>query len=256
MTIEIAIVFALLLATFLAMTTEKTPPDIVALCAMGALLGARILSPSEAFRVFGNEAAIAVGCMFVLSAALERTGALDQLGMATDRLVGQSDWSILLVLLPLVAFTSAFVNNTPVVLLFLPVVTSLAAKRNLKPSKLLIPLSFASILGGCCTLIGTSTNLLVGSTATELSQIQFRMFDLAPVGGIIATLGILYLLTLGRRLLPSRETLTSILQSTDDKKYRTEVAVLENSPLIGIPLTKTPISKQRFAQPNPMDWRL
>ena len=241
MTVEITIVFALLLATFFAMTTEKIPPDIIALCAMGVLLGAGILSPSEAFHVFGNEAAIAVGCMFVLSAALERTGALDQLGAATDRLVGQSDWSILLVLLPLVAFTSAFVNNTPVVLLFLPVVTGLAAKRNIKPSKLLIPLSFASILGGCCTLIGTSTNLLVSSTAAELGRIQFRMFDLAPVGGIIAALGILYLLTLGRRLLPSRETLASILQSTDDKKYRTEVAVLENSPLIGKRLTETPL---------------
>ena len=241
MTFEIAIVFALLLATFFAMTTEKLPPDIIALCAMGVLLGAGILSPTEAFRVFGNKAAIAVGCMFVLSAALERTGALDQLGAATDRLVGQSDWSILLVLLPLVAFTSAFVNNTPVVLLFLPIVTSLAAKRNIKPSKLLIPLSFASILGGCCTLIGTSTNLLVSSTAAELGRIPFRMFDLAPIGGIIAALGILYLLTIGRLLLPSRETLASILQSTDDKKYRTEVAVLENSPLIGKRLTETPL---------------
>ena len=241
MTIEIAIVFTLLLATFCAMTTEKLPPDIIALWAMGVLLGGGILSPSEAFRVFGNEAAIAVGCMFVLSASLERTGALDQLGAATDRLVGQSDWSILLVLLPLVAFTSAFVNNTPVVLLFLPIVTGLAAKRNIKPSKLLIPLSFASILGGCCTLIGTSTNLLVSSTAAELGRIPFRMFDLAPIGGIIAALGILYLLTFGRLLLPSRETLASILQSTDDKKYRTEVAVLENSPLIGKRLTETPL---------------
>ncbi len=241
MTIEIAIVFALLLATFFAMTTEKLPPDIIALCAMGALLGAGILSPAEAFRVFGNEAAIAVGCMFIISAALERTGALDQLGAATDRLIGQSDVSILLALLPLVALTSAFVNNTPVVLLFLPIVTSLAAKRNIKPSKLLIPLSFASILGGCCTLIGTSTNLLVSSTAAEQGQIPFRMFDLAPVGGIIAAVGILYLLTLGRRLLPSRETLASILQSTADKKYRTEVAVLENSPLIGKRLPETPL---------------
>ena len=241
MTIEIAIVFALLLATFFAMTTEKLPPDIIALWAMGVLLGAGILSPAEAFRVFGNEAALTVGCMFVLSASLERTGALDHLGAATDRLVGQSDWSILLVLLPLVALTSAFVNNTPVVLLFLPIVTGLASKRNIKPSKLLIPLSFASILGGCCTLIGTSTNLLVSSTAAELGRIQFRMFDLAPIGGIIAALGILYLLTLGRHFLPSRETLASILQSTDDKKYRTEVAVLENSPLIGKRLTETPL---------------
>ena len=93
MTVEIAIVFALLLATFFAMTTEKLPPDIIALWAMGVLLGIGILSPSEAFDVFANEAAIAVGCMFVLSASLERTGALDQLGAATDRLVGQSDWS-------------------------------------------------------------------------------------------------------------------------------------------------------------------
>lgn len=241
MTIEIAIVFALLLATFFAMTTEKLPPDIIALWAMGVLLGAGILSPAEAFHVFANKAALTVGCMFVLSASLERTGALDHLGAATDRLVGQSDWSILLVLLPLVALTSAFVNNTPVVLLFLPIVTGLASKRNIKPSKLLIPLSFASILGGCCTLIGTSTNLLVSSTAAELGRIQFRMFDLAPIGGIIAALGILYLLTLGRHFLPSRETLASILQSTDDKKYRTEVAVLENSPLIGKRLTETPL---------------
>ncbi len=211
MTIEIAIVFALLLATFFAMTTEKLPPDIIALCAMGALLGAGILSPAEAFRVFGNEAAIAVGCMFIISAALERTGALDQLGAATDRLIGQSDVSILLALLPLVALTSAFVNNTPVVLLFLPIVTSLAAKRNIKPSKLLIPLSFASILGGCCTLIGTSTNLLVSSTAAEQGQIPFRMFDLAPVGGIIAAVGILYLLTLGRRLLHDWQSFSKMI---------------------------------------------
>ncbi len=241
MTIEIALVFALLLATFVAMATERLSPDIVALLAMGVLLGAKILTPEDAFRVFSNEAAIAVGCMFVLSAALERTGALDQLGVATDRLVGRSDWSILLVLLPLTAFTSAFVNNTPVVLLFLPIVTSIAAKRGIKPSKLLIPLSFASILGGCCTLIGTSTNLLVSSTAASLGETKFRMFDLAPIGCIIAAIGILYLLTLGHHLLPSRDTLASILQSTDDKQYRTEVLVLENSPLVGKPLIETPL---------------
>ncbi|MCS1406916.1 MAG: putative transporter [Verrucomicrobia subdivision 3 bacterium] len=241
MTIEIALVFVLLLATFVAMATEQLSPDMVALLALGILLGTEILTPAEAFRVFSNEAAIAVGCMFILSAALERTGALDQLGATVDKLVGKSDWSILIVLLPLVAFTSAFVNNTPVVLIFLPIVTSIATKRGIKPSKLLIPLSFASILGGCCTLIGTSTNLLVSSTAASLGQAGLRMFDLAPVGLVIAFIGMAYLLTVGRHLLAGRDTLAAILKSTDSKKYRTEFVILEDSPLAGKPLIETPL---------------
>lgn len=241
MTIEIAIVFTLLLASFIAMASEKLAPDVVSLGAMATLLGFQVLSPAEAFQVFSNDAAIAVACMFILSAGLERTGALDRLGSRVDALVGKSDWSILVVLLPLVAFTSAFVNNTPVVLIFLPIVTSLAAKRGIKPSKLLIPLSFASILGGCCTLIGTSTNLLVSSTAKELGHTGFSMFDLARIGIIVAVAGIAYLLTVGRKLLPSRDTLASILQSTDSKKYRTEAVILEDSPLIGKKLVETPI---------------
>ena len=215
MTIEIAIVFTLLLASFIAMASEKISPDLVSLGAMATLLGFQVLTPSEAFQVFSNEAAIAVACMFILSAGLERTGALDQLGIKVDSIVGKSDWSILIVLLPLVAFVSAFVNNTPVVLIFLPIVTTLATKRGIKPSKLLIPLSFASILGGCCTLIGTSTNLLVSSTAKDLGHAGFTMFDLAKVGSLIAVAGIIYLLTIGRKLLPSRDTLASILQSTE-----------------------------------------
>jgi di/tricarboxylate transporter len=241
MTIEIAIVFTLLLASFIAMATEKISPDLVSLGAMATLLGFQVLTPSEAFQVFSNEAAIAVACMFILSAGLERTGALDQLGIKVDSIVGKSDWSILIVLLPLVAFVSAFVNNTPVVLIFLPIVTTLATKRGIKPSKLLIPLSFASILGGCCTLIGTSTNLLVSSTAKDLGHAGFTMFDLAKVGSLIAVAGIIYLLTIGRKLLPSRDTLASILQSTESKKYRTEAIILENSPLIGKKLIETAI---------------
>ena len=241
MTLEIAIVFLLLLVTFVAMATERLSPDLVSLSAMGTLLAFGLLAPGEAFQVFSNDAAIAVAGMFILSAGLDRTGALDRLGNTMDALVGKTDWSILIVLLPLVAIVSAFVNNTPVVLIFLPVVTSLAAKRGIKPSKLLIPMSFASILGGCCTLIGTSTNLLVSSTAQEWGQPGFSMFDLARIGLVMAVAGIGYLLTLGRKLLPSRETLASILESTESKKYRTEVVVLETSPLVGKRLTETPL---------------
>ena len=241
MTVEIAIVFTLLIGAFVAMAFERWTPDLIALIAMGSLLGLGILSPAEAFQVFSNEAAITVACLFILSAALERTGALDRLGNKLDAVVGRSDWSLLLVLLPIVAFVSAFVNNTPVILIFLPIVTTLATKRGIKPSKLLIPLSFASILGGCCTLIGTSTNLLVSSTAESLDQTGFRMFDLAPIGALLAFIGIAYLLLIGRHLLPGRDTLATILQSTDSKKFFTEAVILDDSPLIGQSLLETPL---------------
>lgn len=240
MTIEIAIVFGLLIASFIAMFSERFSPDMVALTAMASLIGFGILTPGEAFQVFHNEAAIAVACMFILSAGLERTGALDELGNRINHYVGDKDSSILLVSLPVVALVSAFVNNTPVVLIFLPIVTSLAAKRGIRPSKLLIPISFASILGGCCTLIGTSTNLIVSSTAENLGSVGLSMFDLALVGSIIAIVGIFYLLTIGKHMLPSRQTLAAILASTESKKYHTEAVVLDDSPLIGKKLAGTP----------------
>ncbi len=241
MTFETAFVFALLIATFVAMVDGRVPPDVIALVAMGTLLVGGILDPADAFGVFSNEATITVGCMFILSAALDRTGALDKLGAATDQLVGNSEWTIICVLFPIVASASAFVNNTPVVLLFIPIVTRIAAKRNIKPSKLLIPLSFASILGGCCTLIGTSTNLLVSSTASALGNQGLHMFDLAPVGCIIALFGMIFLLTIGRYLLPARDTLSAILQTTESKHYSTEVVILKDSPLVGKSLPQTPL---------------
>ena len=110
--------------------------------------------PQELFQVFGNEAVVTVACMFVLSSALERTGVIARMGALIDPYVGRNDLSVSLFLLPLVAVLSAFINNTPVVLVFMPMVMAIAARQNIRPSKLLIPLSFASIFGGCCTLIG------------------------------------------------------------------------------------------------------
>ena len=170
MTWQMLIVFGLLAATFALMVWEKLSLDLVAMLAFSALLVTGILTPAEAFKVFSNDAAITVACMFILSAALERTGVIEAIGHRLNRLVGKSDWSVLLVVLPIVAVISAFINNTPVVVVFMPILISLAASRGIKPSKLLIPLSFASIFGGTCTLIGTSTNILVSSTAQQMGQ--------------------------------------------------------------------------------------
>jgi len=244
MTWQMLFVFALLAATFALMVWEKLSLDIVALVAFSALLLAGILTPAEAFQVFSNDAVITVACMFILSAALERTGVIESFGRRLNRMVGQSDWSLLLVMLPVAALISAFINNTPVVVVFMPILISLAAARGLKPSKLLMPLSFASIMGGTCTLIGTSTNILVSSTAHSLGQPPLTMFELSKIGIVLTVVGLVYLLTIGRKLLPARETLASLLQATDTKQYLTEVVIVTESPLIGKLLAKTPLANQ------------
>jgi len=248
MTWQMIFVFGLLAVTFALMVWERLSIDLVAMLAFSALLVAGILTPAEAFKVFGNDAVITVACMFVLSAALERTGVIETMGHRLNRIVGEKDWSVLLVVLPVVALFSAFINNTPVVIVFMPILISLAAARGLKPSKLLIPLSFASILGGTCTLIGTSTNILVSSTAQQMGQPPLSMFELGKIGLVLALVGIGYLLTLGRELLPNRETLASILQTTDSKQYLTEAVVIAGSPLIGKRLTETPLANQPKAR--------
>jgi len=248
MTWETIFVFVLLAATFAMLVWEKFSVDLVAMGALGTLLIAGILTPGEAFKVFGNDAVITVACMFILSAALERTGVIETIGRKLDRFVGKKDWSMLLVVLPIVALISAFINNTPVVVVFMPILISLAAARGLKPSKLLIPLSFVSILGGTCTLIGTSTNILVSSTAKQMGEPPLTMFELGKVGLILTLAGVAYLLTVGRKLLPNRDTLASILQTTDSKQYLTEAVVVAESPLIGKTLTDTPLANQPKAR--------
>src|SRR5881397_329765 len=129
MTWPIAFVLLLMAATFAALAWEKVSPDMVAMLAFCVLLVTGILTPNEAFQVFGNDAAITVACMFVLSAALERTGAIEMIGRRFNRVGGRSDLSLLLVMLPIVIAVSAFVNNTPVVVVFMPIMIALAAQR-------------------------------------------------------------------------------------------------------------------------------
>ena len=241
MTWEIAAVLALVLLTFGAMVWEKVSVDLVAMLAFSALLLLGILTPAEAFQVFSNDAAITVACMFILSAALERTGAIEAIGRRLNTFGGTTDRSVLVLMLPIVVLVSAFVNNTPVVVVFMPIMISLAAQRNIKPSKLLIPLSYAAILGGSCTLIGTSTNILVSSVAAKMGQAPLGMFELTRIGPILAVVGVVYLLTVGRKLLPERETLASLLQNTVSKQYLTEAVIAPGSPLIGKRLADTPL---------------
>ncbi len=235
-------VFGLMVVVFMTMIVERLRSDVIAGCAMVFLMLGGILSPQELFQVFGNEAVVTVACMFVLSSALERTGVIARMGALIDPYVGRTDLSLSLFLLPLVAVLSAFINNTPVVLVFMPMVMAIAARQNIRPSKLLIPLSFASIFGGCCTLIGTSTNILVSSTAERMGERPFEMFDLTLVGSILAVVGMVYLWTFGRKILPERDTLSTILQTTQNRQFFTEAIVVPGSSLIGQRLSDSPIA--------------
>ena len=242
LTAEMLMVFGLMAVVFMTMIVERLRSDVIAGCAMVFLMLGGILSPQELFQVFGNEAVVTVACMFVLSSALERTGVIARMGALIDPFVGRNDLSVSLFLLPLVAVLSAFINNTPVVLVFMPMVMAIAARQNIRPSKLLIPLSFASIFGGCCTLIGTSTNILVSSTAERMGERPFEMFDLTLVGSILAVVGMVYLWTLGRKVLPERETLSTILQTSQNRQFFTEAIVVPGSSLIGQRLSDSPIA--------------
>ncbi|HCB98917.1 MAG TPA: dATP pyrophosphohydrolase [Verrucomicrobiales bacterium] len=242
LTAEMLMVFGLMAVVFMTMIVERLRSDVIAGCAMVFLMLGGILSPQELFQVFGNEAVVTVACMFVLSSALERTGVIARMGALIDPYVGRNDLSVSLFLLPLVAVLSAFINNTPVVLVFMPMVMAIAARQNIRPSKLLIPLSFASIFGGCCTLIGTSTNILVSSTAERMGERPFEMFDLTLVGSILAVVGMVYLWTFGRKILPERETLSTILQTTQNRQFFTEAIVVPGSSLIGQRLSDSPIA--------------
>lgn len=245
MTWQIVLIFALLAVTLVCFVREKIPPDLTALGLFVAIIGTGLLSADKAFSVFANPAPFTVGAMFVISSALVRCGGIDLLSGLIEKSARWSYPVVMFILVMIVAVTSAFINNTPVVVVFLPVVLGLARKMNLAPSKLLIPLSYAAVLGGTCTLIGTSTNLVVNGILLSKSLPAFSMFELAWLGVPATVIGAVYLAFCGKRLLPSREMLTSILTDEERREYITEAFVQSDSPAIGKTLADAGLSRAK-----------
>ena len=242
---EIALIFTLLAVTLGLFLWERFSPDLVALGLFCVLAVSPLLPVNAAFSVFANPAPFTVGAMFVLSAALMKCGAIDKVSGLVERAGGLPYPVVMLGLVLLVAFASAFINNTPVVVVFLPVVLNLARKMKLAPSKLLIPLSYAAVLGGCCTLIGTSTNLVVNGAITAKGLPGFTMFELAWIGVPTVLIGAIYLAFFGKHLLPDRAMLSSILSEDERREYITEAFVQPAAAAVGKTLAEAGLGPKR-----------
>ncbi|HEX7008558.1 MAG TPA: SLC13 family permease [Phycisphaeraceae bacterium] len=214
-----------------ALVRNIAGPDIILLGSLALLTTLGVIDAGEAVRGFGNEGLITVAALFVVVAGLTQTGAM---ALIVQPILGRprSVLSAQARLMFPVAALSAFLNNTPIVAMFMPVVSDWCKKAGISPSKLFIPLSYATILGGTCTLIGTSTNLVVNGLLLGLEGGQsLKMFDLAWVGVPCAAAGLAYLLIVGRWLLPDRKPAVSI--GDDPRQYTVEMLVEPHGPLVG-----------------------
>jgi di/tricarboxylate transporter len=233
MTPEIAFVAAVTLAAVVVFVKGWFAPDGVAAAIVVVLVAGGAIEPREAFECFGNEALVTVAAMFALSAGLVRTGAVAFLGRRIAALGGRSEARLVVALMAAAALCSAFVNNTPVAVIFLPLVLGIAEDADVSGSKLLLPMSYATIVGGMCTVIGTSTNVLVSSVLPNLGLAPLSLFEPLPLAlaGIVLTIA--YMAAVGRRLLPARTTVSSTVRSGKIRDYLSEIHLPAGSPLSG-----------------------
>ncbi|NEM97112.1 SLC13 family permease [Pontibacter burrus] len=229
---EIALVLSLLVIAIVMFATEKVSIEIVTLLILIVLASVRIISPEEAFAGFSSDFIIIIASIFIISAALEETGILDFAVVRMAELAKKSKSLLLFVVMFTTGIVSGFMNNTTVTAMFITPVVSLTKRINISASKLLMPLAYAAILGGTCTLIGTSTNVAVSGYVAKQGLEPISLFEITPIGLVIFLVGILYMMTIGQRMLPNN-TDQELTEEYKLQKYLTEIIVMPDSPLIG-----------------------
>ncbi|MES0879467.1 SLC13 family permease [Roseibium sp. SCP14] len=240
MTFEQIFVFVLIGVVFISFFKEFYPPEVIALSASAALLATGIIQTRDFLSVFSSSAPITIAMMFIISAALERTGVLAYLGDLLQKQAKGSFLRAILIMMIGTMLASAFMNNTPVVILMTPVMISIAAGLGLSPSRFLIPLSFSAIFGGTLTLVGTSTNILMSDVATDSGLAPVSMFEMTLPGLILAAVGMVYMVIASRFLLPDRTSLANLLAQEGKRAFVSRLVVPPRSRYIGKPSSSLP----------------
>jgi len=236
---QIILTLIVIALTLTAFVREWASPDVLAITVLVLVVALGLINAEQMMTVFSNEAPLTIAALFIIGGALERSGAVDHIGkMLRDRLSGNTRIAILAFSV-VSAFFSAWMNNTAVVAILLPVTLGFARSKDIPASKLLMPLSYMSILGGCCTLIGTSTNLLVNGALKDLGESGMSMFELAPIGVPMAIACIGYLAIFGPKVIPKRSTITGSLEIDFRTTQLYHLLIGGNSPIVGKKLSET-----------------
>ena len=238
---EVVISLILLVTMIVFFITEIVPIEVTALSTAVLMVILGILPSKEFLNILSNPAPWTIICMFVLSGALVRTGVLDKVGDFISSNTKKSPLFVIFLLIVITIILSAFINNTPVVLVLIPIVLKLANEMKISASKLLIPLSYLAIMGGMLTLVGTSTNLLIDGVAQSYDLEPFGMFEITPIAAVLAIIGVIYLFLFSSILLPERSSMSDILSGRDSMSFLTEVVIPRGSPLIDKISTETNI---------------
>ena len=238
---EVVVSLILLVTMIVFFVTEIVPIEVTALSTAVLMVILGILPSKEFLNILSNPAPWTIICMFVLSGALVRTGVLDKVGDFISSNTKKSPLFVIFLLIVITIILSAFINNTPVVLVLIPIVLKLANEMKISASKLLIPLSYLAIMGGMLTLVGTSTNLLIDGVAQSYDLEPFGMFEITPIAAVLAIIGVIYLFLFSSILLPERGSMSDILSGRDSMSFLTEVVIPRGSPLIDKISTETNI---------------
>ena len=232
MDLQLLIFFAIVVVSIISFVKEWFPIEVTALIVLAALYITNLIDEHEAISGFANPAVITIGAMFILSHAFTKTGFIRAFTMWLEEIGQGSSWFMIILFLISVSLFSGFINNTATDAILIPVGLQIAKRLKMSPSKIMIPLSYASIVGGTCTLIGTSTNLIVNEIAQE-HGLHFQIFELAKLGLIMVAITLAYTFVAQRWLLPSRVPLSGLTSKYHMATYLTEVKVSEDSSLIG-----------------------
>jgi len=237
MSFGVIVVIAITLIALVLFVTDKFPMDFTALAVMVSLMLFGVVSVKDGLSGFSHPATITVLALLILSIGLQSTGFVYFLSNNLARYTARSELRILVVIILVVGLSSAFMNNTAIVAIFLPVIVRCANIAKVSPSKVLMPLSYAAMIGGTLTLIGTSTNIIVSTLSVERAYEPFGLFEFWLLGLILMGAFTLYWFLIGRHLIPERKSNSDLTQQYNMGTYLTEVIVKPNSPMIGKPLT-------------------